>query len=174
MGKTRGKGLALLIFSVFLLSLVSCARKTTELPKDLLGLYVGMKKEDAQKRLEQIAAFERDEEKNQQIWRLKNDSRFGELAIGYNKENQIQYITAFVDAATAKEKIRFSDVGDLSRAKKEIVEPHHRYIWEVPAKDERAAYYVNVYGDSSETVTIYTLNRVLKPGEAAEEEEEDE
>jgi hypothetical protein len=156
MGRTK-KRLVFLVFSVFLLSMTQCARKTTDLPKDLLGIYIGMTREDAQKRLEEIAVFESKARKVGHLWKLKDNPRFSHLAIDYNKENKIRFVTAFVDAATAKERIRFAEIGDLATAKTEISEPHYRYIWEVPAEGEKPARVVNIYGDNPEFVTMYTL-----------------
>jgi hypothetical protein len=157
MGRTKGKRLVVLVFSVLLLSVTQCARKTNDLPKDLLGIYIGMNREDAQKRLEEIAVFESKTRKTGHLWKLKNDSHFSHLAIDYNKENKIRFVTAFVDAATAKERIRFAEVGDLTTAKAEISEPHYRYIWEIPAEGDKPDCVVNIYGDNPEFVTMYTL-----------------
>ena len=144
---------------------------SADLPRDILGVSVGMNKDDARKRLEEIAVFERDEPRNQQVWKMKDNSRFGYVAVGYDKENQIRYVTAIVDKDAVKQKIRFSDVGDISTAKQEIVAPHHRYIWEVAATDGKPAYFVNIYGDNAETVTIYSLSKKYEEGEQSEEEE---
>lgn len=132
-----------------------------------------MNKEDAEKHLEEIAVFERDERKRQQVWKLKSDSHFNFIAVGYDENDKIRYATAFADKKTAKEKIRFSEVGDLLKAKQEIVEPHYRYIWEVPANGERPAYFVNIYGDNAEFVTTYTLSKIYQPGELKDSDEEE-
>ncbi|MGI8788879.1 MAG: hypothetical protein ACR2HG_14145 [Pyrinomonadaceae bacterium] len=178
MEKQLVKMIRLIVFVLVFPALLQCANKATNsavvLPKDILGLSVGMSKADADRRLREIADFERDEEKNQQLWRLKNDAHFSEMAVGYDKENRVRYITMFVDAATAKERIRFSDVGDTSRAKQEIMPPHYRYIWEVPASDGNPAYFVNIYGDNPDSVTIYTLNRKYEPDELKNQSEDKE
>jgi hypothetical protein len=156
MGKTKKK-LVFLVFSVLLLSMTQCTRKTADLPRDLLGIYIGMHQEDAQKRLEEIAVFESKARKAGHLWKLKNDPRFSHLAIDYNKENKIRFVTAFADPATAKERIRFAEVGDLTAARAEISEPHYRYIWEVPAEGDKPPSVVNIYGDNPEFVTTYSL-----------------
>ena len=157
---------------LLLLSVSQCATKTAtkaNVPGEyLLGISVGMKKEAAQKHLEELAQFERDEGKRQQVWRLKNDPHFSELAIGYDDENQVRYITTFVDPASARERIRFTEVGDLTKAKQQILAPHYRYIWEVPASDGKPAYFVNVYGDNPDFLLHYSLS-----GKASSSEEED-
>lgn len=171
------KTLKLSIFVVVLLTTLQCTAKSepaSDLPKDILGISVGISKADAQKRLEEIAVFERDERKNQQVWKMKDNSRFGNIAVGYDKDERIRYVTGFVDKDAVKEKIRFTDVGDLSKAKQEILEPHYRYIWEVPATENNLAYFVNIYGDNRDFVTTYSLAKIYKPDELKESEEEKE
>ncbi len=172
-GKFAGKKIQSVILLLLVFVTTQCSNPAPNLPKDVLGISVGMSKDDAQKRLTEIAEFERNEEKNQQVWKLKNDSHFSELAVGYNKENQVRYITLFVDQAMAKERIRFADVADLSKARSEIVKPHYRYIWEVPASDGKPAYQVNIYGDNQEFVTIYSLSKSIAPDEVKEEDEDE-
>lgn len=157
---------------ILLLSISQCATKSPKkanVPGDILGISVGMHKEAAQKHLEDIAQFERDERTRQQVWRLKNDPHFSQLAIGYDDQDQVRYVTAFVDPASAKERIRFTDVGDLSQAKREIVAPHYRYIWEVPARDGKPVYFVNVYGDNPDFLLHYSLSG--KAGASEDDEE---
>lgn len=169
MGKLIGSKSVFLFFPLLLLSVVQCTHNPTILPDNVLGIRVGMGKAEAQKHLEEIAVFERDERKRQQIWKVKDSPRFNYVAVGYDENDKIRYVTAFVDKETAKERIRFSDVGDLEKAKKEIVEPHYRYIWEVPASDDKPAYIVMIYGDNPEFVLHYSLS---KAGAATEKEEE--
>ena len=141
-------------------------------PNDVLGLTIGMDKVDAGKHLQDIAEFQRSEGTSQQVWKLKDDPNFRVVAVGYNRENKVRYVTAFVDKDQAKERIPFSGVGDLETAKAEIMEPHYRYIWEVPPVGGSEAYDVNVYGDNAEFVTIYTIVERPKPGETGETNED--
>ena len=163
---------AALAFSLFVLQ-CGGTKTAKNLPHDILGINVGMNKAEVQKRLEEIAVFDKDERKNQQVWKMKDASRFSHIAVGYDKENEIRYITAFVDKESVKEKIRFTEVGDISTAKQEILEPHYRYIWQVPADGGKPAYEVNIYGDNPEFVTNYTLSKIYKPDELKEESEEE-
>lgn len=157
-----------------LITLQCGGTKTVQnLPHDILGISVGMNKADAQKRLEEIAVFERDERKRQEIWKMKDTARFGNIVVGYDKDDRIRYVTAFVDKDAVKEKIRFSEVGDLSTSKQEILKPHYRYIWEVPANENKPAYFVNIYGDNPEFVTTYTLARLYQPDELKKSGEEE-
>ena len=155
------KVIGLVFALVILLTITQCSAKIApNLPKDILGISVGMNKPDAQRRLEEIATFESEGRKVGQLWRLKNDPHFSSVAVDYDKENRVRFVTAFVEKTTAKEKIKFTEVGDLTKARAEIVEPHYRYIWEVPAEGDKAAYVVNVYGDNPEFVETYSLAKI--------------
>lgn len=154
------------LLTAVLLGSLSCTQQggssPNELPKDLLGIRVGMPKAEAQKRLEEIGSLEQDLQKKQQVWKLKDDTHFVNVAVQYNAEDRIRYITAFVDK-NPKARIRFTEVGDISKAKPEIVEPHYRYIWEVPAADGVPAYQVVLYGDQKDFVSFYTLVELGAP-----------
>lgn len=144
------------------------AKKTPELPRDILGISLGMNKDDAVRQLNQISKFENAEGKSGELWRLNNDPRFSHLAVGFDKENKVRYVTALVDKATVKERVRFSSIGDLTAAKKEVLEPHHRYIWQVPASGENSAYFVILNGSDADFLSIYSLSSVAKAEESKE------
>jgi len=172
-GKVIGKTPGLIIVVVLLLTMTQCASKTVpapNLPKDILGISVGMSKADAQKRLEEIAQFVSEDKKTGQLWQLKDDSRFKNIAVAYDTEDKTRFVTALVEKATAKERMRFTEVGDLSAAVKEVVKPHHKYFWDVPANDNNPAYRVFAYGDEPELLTIYSLSDLTKAGEVKDVE----
>lgn len=149
----------------------ACAtRSALELPGDILGISIGMNKADARKHLEEIAEFERDEKKQQQIWRLKNDARYSHVVVGFDRSEQVRYVTAFADKS--KERTRFSDVGDLSAAKAEILEPHRKFIWEAAPEGEKPAYFVEAYGNEKDFLSSYSLSKKMTNESRAEEEEE--
>ena len=154
-----------LCFAAAILTMTQCATKTApaiELPKDLMGISIGMSKDAAQKRLQEIAQLESEGRKVGQLWQLKDNSRFQHLAVGYSKENQVRFVTGLVDKEKVRERIRFADVGDLSQAKPDINEPHYRYTWKVSGTDGRPSYFVTIYGDNKDFLTIYSL--ATKPG----------
>ncbi|CAN5476359.1 hypothetical protein BH10ACI1_BH10ACI1_17030 [soil metagenome] len=167
-----------LYFASFLLCVVfsttNCSTNSVSgsanLPNGLVGLKLEMSKEDARKQLLEIGEFISDAKKNQQLWRLKNDSHFSQIAVGFDKENKIRFITAFVEKDKASEQIRFDEVGDLKNAKAEILPPHYRYTWNVSAEDAVPAYFVSIYGDNPEIVTMYSIG---KTSSTNEEEEDD-
>ena len=170
--KSIYKVTALVSASIFLLTMMQCSAKIApDLPKDVLGISLGMSKADTQLQLEKIATLESEGRKVGQLWKLKNDPHFSSLAVAYDKDNRVRFVTAFVEKTEAKEKIKFAEVGDLTKATAEIIEPHYRYIWEVSADGDKAAYVVNVYGDNSEFIQTYTLVKKINSNTVQEEEE---
>ena len=164
-----GQFALVLCICITVVAMAQCAKHSQSAinpTRDILGISVGMNKQDATRRLEEIAVFERDERKRQQVWKMKDASRYSHVAIGYDEKNQIRYITAFVDKALAKERIRFADLGDLSKAKKEITEPHHRYTWEVPAIEDKPGYFVIAYGSEPEFLSSCSLNKTITASES--------
>ena len=144
---------------VILFNLAALACSASRLPSsELLGLRVGMDKASAQAHLNEISDFIRSEGRNQELWKLKDASRFETLAVGYSGD-QIRYVTAFVNKAAREKPLPFSSIGDIRVARSEIAEPHFRYIWDVPVTKNQPACSVNVYGDNPEFVTMYTLVR---------------
>lgn len=142
-----------------MLLIMECAAKNEiapVLPNNIFGVELGMNKPDAENRLRESGDLKNEAEKRQQVWTLKNNVHFDSLAIGYDRQDRVRYITAFYEGK-AKERMRFTEVGDVSQAKKEITEPHHRYTWEVPAKDGKPAYIVTVYGIDKDYLTTYSL-----------------
>lgn len=148
---------------------VSKSETATVLPDNIFGVKLGMDKAAAENLLRNVGELKNEAEKRQQVWTLNNDAHFDSLAIGYNRENRVRYITAFYEGK-AKERMRFTDVGDISKAKKEVTEPHHRYSWEVPATDGKPAYIVTIYGTDKEYLTTYSLAE--KPDANKKEDEE--
>ncbi|HEV7699527.1 MAG TPA: hypothetical protein VGO43_04805 [Pyrinomonadaceae bacterium] len=163
------RALIAVIFVMLGIGLSGCATGRAAVTGDLLGLSIGMEKSSAEARLREIAVFEKDLRKRQQMWRLKDDPSFSKLGVGYTDEGRIRFITAFVDKENPKQRIKFTEVGDLSTAKSEITGPHYRYIWDRPASDGSPGYQVIVYGDQKDFVLYYTL---VDSGSLAEEEDE--
>lgn len=144
------------------------------LPKDIFGVSVGMEKEDAEKKLKEIAKLIRLEGKNQEVWAIKDDPRFSHLAVGYNGENEVRYVTAYTKL-TDGAPIKPDQIGDLSKAQSEAVGPNYTYVWQVPdapAAADKDAYKVTVRGTQPETFSFYTLSAAFDRDSEEEEERE--
>ncbi len=139
------------------------------LPSDILGISPGMSKDDAVRHLKEIGKLSREEEKQQEVWSLKDNPAYGYLAVGYDRENQVRYITAFAKPKDGQAK-RFDEIGDLKQAKAEVAGANHRYIWEVPPQDGISEYSVIAQGNNADHLSMLTIT---KPRSNEEEEEEE-
>ncbi len=169
MSKHFPKTNKLLILAALLLTLIGCANKSLAgLPKDILGIGVGMGKTDAQKRLEEIAVFERSEDKGQQVWRLKDTSQFIILSVGYDAENKVRYVAGITNENGTR-KLSYADVGDLNSSKQNVSPGNYEYIWDVPETPAHPAYQVVAHGNKPEYSMLLTLKKT--GGQDPDEEE---
>ena len=152
---------------LILLALAACARDGGG--HDVLGLHVGMSRDDAVRRLEQLGRKERDERKQQEVWALNEHPDYTHLLLGFNKEKtELRYITAVAKPG----RVRYADVLDLQKAKKtDAGANNHTYEQEVAADGTRPAYIVAARGTDPQHLSYYSLKR-YDAITAKEEEEE--
>lgn len=167
-----GFRLVCLLFAPVVFAAACLTKPAPNLPKDILGVYVGMNREDAERHLRETAKFNREDGQSEQLWSLSGNPNFDYLAIGYDRDKQVRYVTAIAKPKDGKP-VFFKDVGDLTTAKKEVVGLHHRYGWEVAASEKQPAYTVVAQGDNAESLSLYTLTKPSNPEEQEEEEQEE-
>ncbi len=176
-----GFGVKSKVFVLFLLafSMSQCAtnrqgttQETTGLPADIRGIKINMTKDDAHKRLDEIATSMHQAKKRQEVWLLKDDPNFSHIMLGYDRENRVRFVTTTLEKKWLKQKKRltFAEIGDLSKAKKESIGDTHKYYWNVAENGNYPEYQVYTYGDDEEHVLHYSLAK--KSDEEEEEEEE--
>lgn len=153
----------LLIFSA------SCKQNTVQTPHDVLGIYIGMSKADVDKHLPSIANFVRRERKRQEVWLLREDKHFHNVAVGYDQDDRVRYVTAFVPSDAA-EKIRYDQFGDLNKAAKNPLMGNQEFAWEMPAQNDRDKYVLIVRGIDPNFANAL----ILKRGDLAAPDKEDE
>lgn len=150
----------------------ACSKPAPNLPKDILGVSVGMNKVDADRHLRATAKLNREDNQNEQLWSLSGNPNFDYLAIGYDRDDEVRYVTAIAKPKDGKP-VYFKDVGDLTTAKKEVVGAHHRYSWEIAAAEKQPAYLVVAQGANAESLSLYTLTKPPDPKRQEEEEQEE-
>lgn len=167
------------VFAVILLLFVltECAFKKnvseSALPKDILGINVGLSKDEAEKRLNQIGQMQREEQNRQQVWLLKKDAHYGYLALGYGEDNRVNYVAA-IAKPKGGEPVFYKNIGDLSAAKREITGPNYRYTWTVSDEPDESDLYVIAQGKNAEFLSLLTISKSLKPESEVEENEREE
>ena len=166
--KTLGFGIAVALIA----TTTQCARNTVStenLPEDIFGISVGMNRENAGQHLREIGKMVREDSKVEQVW-LLNDPKFSHLAIGYDEEEQVRYVTAIARSKDGQPAF-FRDVGDLAKAKLEVAGPNRRYTWS--AGEKKSGYLVIAQGTNADVLSLFTLSKLNNPAGRVEEEEDE-
>lgn len=143
------------LFWIMLLIAVNINAQTKH---DVLGLKIGMNKEDAVKRLQKIGSKERDERKQQEIWNLTDDSSYSHIIIAFNKENKVRFITA--KARESGKRVRYSDVIDVKKARQMGAVNNYKYVLEMPARGKKPGYKVIARGQDQDYLTYFSIEEL--------------
>ena len=135
----------------------ACATKTAVEPKpEILGVRLGMSREEAHARLRSIGQFEKEERRQQEVWRLTGDPGYTHLMVAYNKEyTSVRYITAVANEQGRR--VRYADVIDLGRARAESIQASRTYTQEMPARDNRPGFITKAIGDDPTYLKYYSV-----------------
>lgn len=125
-------------------------------PRDVLGLRIGMTEQAAHKRLRKIATQERRKRKKdgeQEIWILKNDSRFEYLLTRFNREHQLTLIMVVAHP----NRIKYTDIATVNEATVATDGRNFSYRWKIDRSGDRPASLLIARGSSSEYLTSYSF-----------------
>ncbi|MFN2508627.1 MAG: hypothetical protein ABR589_07625 [Chthoniobacterales bacterium] len=152
-----------LAWTVLFLSAVLAADggPAPELRRDILGLRLNMSREEAGKRLREIGSFERDERKQQEIWKLR-DGSFSHLIVAFGKEDgKVRFVTAVAREDAEAKRLRYSDVGKLDEARQvgDAAIKNFNYEWTLPAGNGSPPAQVNARGRDAEFLSTYSIKR---------------
>ncbi len=160
--------LALLLLS--LITVGGCKSLKAPSDSDVLGIKIGMNKEDAAKRLNEIGKLEKEESKQQEVWALNDDPHYSHLIIGFGKKDQeVRYVT--VKARENGSRVRYSDVLDIEKSQQTSSANNYKYIQEVPGNALNSGYTKIASGTDSNYLTYFSLKE-LNSSEESEEDEE--
>jgi hypothetical protein len=161
---------SLLVLFLLGLTAFDCSNSTkTQSKSDILGIRIGLSKEDTTKRLNEIGKLDHEERKQQEIWALNNDPHYSHLIVAFDKEKQIlRFITA--KARENGTRVRYSDVMDISKAKLTTSSNNYKYIQEVQGNESTPGYTRIASGTDSDYLTYFSLKELNLPAEEGEEE----
>ncbi len=163
------KNLPALLFLCFITFGCSNLLKTQS-DSDILGIKIGMSREDAHKRLKEIGKLEKEESKQQEVWALNNEPHYDYLILAFDKENrQVRYITA--KARENGTRVPYSDVLDTGKAQQTSSANNYKYIQEIPGNVLSNSYAKIASGTDSNYLTYFSLKQLNSSEE--EEDEED-
>jgi hypothetical protein len=133
----------------------ACATKVEPKP-EILGVRLGMTREEAHARLKNIGQFEKEERRQQEVWRLTNDPVYSHLMVAYNKEyTSVRYITAVANEQGRR--IRYADVINLGRARAESTQASHTYTQEVAARADQPGFKIRAIGNDPTNLKYYSV-----------------
>ena len=169
LNKSILKSLGLGIGIILLLAMTQCAGRTaSDLPKDILGVSIGMSKTETEQHLREVGQLERIEVKHQEVWVLPKDTRYSRVALGYDADDKIRYVTAFARHQENVTQIRYEDFGDLKTARQNVFLAGKEYVWEVPAQNENPGFFIIIRGNDP----IYALTASLMKSDGTKKSEE--
>lgn len=133
---------------------VATAHAAPRMPRnELLGLKLGMNDLEVRKKLERIGKLTEMQPESggrKQIWSLEH-RRFGTLNLRLDKEYKLQWCTAYAHA----KKLRYTDVGDTTRARRA---GRHIWIWATTGKSASESYQVTARGTDPVYCTSVALS----------------
>lgn len=141
-----------------LLLVASCGKSAGPKP-EILGVRLGMSREEARARLQQIGELEKEERKQQEVWRLKGDPNYTHLMVAYNKDyTSVRYVTAV--ANEQGKRVPYTDVIDPGGARLESTPATRAYTQETPPRDGRPGFITKAMGTDPTYLKYYSVERM--------------
>ena len=141
------------------------------LARQILGVRLSMSEEEAHTRLREIGSMVREESLSQEVWKVR-DPNYANILIGYAKDGKLRYVTAVARTDKEGERVAYSAIGDLKKAKQagDSKIKVYNYQWHLPAEKAEPETMVFAIGRDPEHLDTYSLKRL---GEGAKAEDND-
>jgi hypothetical protein len=139
-----------------------------ELPRQILGVHLNMTKDEAHKRLQEIGTFERDERKQQEIWKVRDES-FSHLIIGFGKDEKLRFVTAVAREDKEAKRVAYDKIGSLKEAE-QAGDPqinNFNYQWSLSTKGTNETTLIVARGRDPQFLATYSLKRLVGDETAA-------
>ncbi len=142
-----------------LLLLLGAACSTAVEPKpEILGVRLGMTREEAHARLRDIGQLEKEERRQQEVWRLTGDPVYSHLMVAYNREyTSVRYITAVANEQGRR--LRYAEVVNLRSAREESTPASRSYTQEIPARADQPGFVAKAIGSDPTYLKYYSVER---------------
>jgi len=146
-----------IVVTVCCLLLLAAACATAVEPRpEILGVRLGMSREQAHARLQQIGKLEKEERRQQEVWQLTDEPSYSHLMVAYNKEyTSVRYITAV--AKDQGRPVAYADVLDLGGARLESTQATRTYTQETPARAGRPGFITKAIGTDPAHLKYYSV-----------------
>jgi hypothetical protein len=159
-----------IVFAVCCLLLLAAACSTKGEPKpEILGVRLGMSRDEAHARLQEIGKLEKEERRQQEVWRLNGDPSYSHLMVAYNKEyTSVRYVTAV--ASEQGRRVPYAEVINLGSARLESAQASRTYWQEFPESLGRPGFVAKAIGADPTYLKYYSVVRSDSEGEDEDEE----
>ena len=159
-----------IVVTLCCLLLLAAACSTSSEPKpEILGVRLGMSREEAHARLQKIGKLEKEERRQQEVWRLDGDPSYSHLMVAYNKDyTSVRYVTAVANEQGRR--VPYAEVIDLGGARLESAQASRTYWQELPERSGRPAFVAKAIGTDPTYLKYYSVVRSDSEGEEEDEE----
>lgn len=133
-----------------------------EPPEDLLGVSLGMAKEEVQKRLGKLGELDMNKEGPggaKQFWKLR-DRRYAWLAVRFDADMRVEWVSAFARQDKGRRPVRYRDIGNVRQAQ---LLGKYIYMWVVRKGAGEEDYAVTARGNDPEILSALLLYHTPKP-----------
>jgi len=125
---------------------------------NVLGLRIGMSRDDVHRRLQKIGTMQREERGRQEVWTLAREPRFSSVLVGFDTDFKVRYVTAI--AREGGRRVRYSELGPIKQAHAENANgAYTRYTWESKPGRNHAGYFLIAEGRDPEYLRSFSIKR---------------
>ena len=158
------------VVTVCCLLLLNTACATAVEPKpEILGVRLGMSREEAHARLQTVGRLEKEERRQQEVWRLTGDPNYSHLMVAYNKEyTSVRYVTAVANEQGRR--VPYAEVMNLDGARLESSPASRTYLQEFPERAGRPGFIAKAIGADPTYLKYYSVERSDSEGEDEDDE----
>ena len=150
--------LAVNLCCLLLLLAAACSGAPEPRP-EILGVRLGMTREEARARLQAIGQLEKEERKQQEVWRLTDDPSYTHLMVAYNREyTSVRYVTAVANEQGRR--VAYAEVVSLGDARLESTPASRTYTQETPARAGRPGFITRAIGTDPTHLKYYSVELI--------------
>ncbi len=151
---------------------VAAAGRENRPRRDIIGLRLGMSKEDAHSRLQKIGTLQREERGRQEVWEVRAPY-FSHVIVGFDKQSRIRFVTAV--AREGGERMRYADVASLKKARQEgdASANNYNYVWKLAAHGKEPKGLVMARGRDPQYLSTYSIKKSDSNDEDEDSQDDD-
>lgn len=157
-GFNRKSRASLVALALLVMVGIPAAAAGRSLQDNVMGLRLGMSRENVHRRLQKIGTLEREERGRQEVWSLAREPRFASVLVGFDGNFKVRYVTAI--ARDGGPRMRYSELAPIKDAHAENAHgAYTRYTWEAKPGRKSAGYFLIAEGRDPEYLKSFSIKR---------------